>query len=403
MKVLAIDDQKLVLIPLALRLKELGYTVITAKNATKGIELYNSFKPDLVIVDINMPKISGMEVIKYIRNIKKASTKIMALSGNTDPETIAKGFDLGLNDYMKKPLSLLEVCAKVKKLIGIPFTNNKALKNNGIIIQQRCVGVVIPCFNEEKRLVGKKFINFITKNSGYRLCFVNDGSTDNTAKVLANLREGREDFIKIYNCEKNEGKAEAVRRGMLYMNTQTDLDYIGFLDADLSTSLIDFDILVSVMENSKYKIVSGSRISRMGANITKQSSRKLISSVINFIIKKILSLDFKDTQCGAKVFHKDVIEISFGKKFITKWIFDIEIFRRVTLYFGLSKSKEILCEQPLKRWVHIDGSKLSIRDSIKIIRQLGQIAWFYRNKKIENIYNSKRKECYFLTPTLKKA
>ena len=403
MKVLAIDDQKLVLIPLALRLKELGYTVITAKNATKGIELYNSFKPDLVIVDINMPKISGMEVIKYIRNIKKASTKIMALSGNTDPETIAKGFDLGLNDYMKKPLSLLEVCAKVKKLIGIPFTNNKALKNNGIIIQQRCVGVVIPCFNEEKRLVGKKFINFITKNSGYRLCFVNDGSTDNTAKVLANLREGREDFIKIYNCEKNEGKAEAVRRGMLYMNTQTDLDYIGFLDADLSTSLIDFDILVSVMENSKYKIVSGSRISRMGANITKQSSRKLISSVINFIIKKILSLDFKDTQCGAKVFHKDVIEISFGKKFITKWIFDIEIFRRITLYFGLNKAKEILCEQPLKRWVHIDGSKLSIRDSIKIIGQLGQISWFYRNKKIENIYNSKRKECYFLTPTLKKA
>lgn len=403
MKVLAIDDQKLVLIPLALRLKELGYTVITAKNATKGIELYNSFKPDLVIVDINMPKISGMEVIKYIRNIKKASTKIMALSGNTDPETIAKGFDLGLNDYMKKPLSLLEVCAKVKKLIGIPCTNNKALKNNGIIIQQRCVGVVIPCFNEEKRLVGKKFINFITKNSGYRLCFVNDGSTDNTAKVLANLREGREDFIKIYNCEKNEGKAEAVRRGMLYMNTQADLDYIGFLDADLSTSLIDFDILVSVMENSKYKIVSGSRISRMGANITKQSSRKLISSMINFIIKKILSLDFKDTQCGAKVFHKDVIQISFGKKFITKWIFDVEIFRRVTLYFGLSKAKEILCEQPLKRWVHIDGSKLSIGDSIKIIGQLGQIAWSYRRKKVGNAYKSKRKESYFLIPTLNKA
>ncbi|MFT5146754.1 MAG: hypothetical protein ACI9H1_001479, partial [Polaribacter sp.] len=106
---------------------------------------------------------------------------------------------------------------------------------------------------------------------------------------------------------------------------------------------------------------------------------------------------------GAKVFHKDVIEISFGKKFITKWIFDIEIFRRITLYFGLNKAKEILCEQPLKRWVHIDGSKLSIRDSIKIIGQLGQIAWFYRNKKVENIYNSKRKKSYFLTPTLNKA
>ncbi len=107
MKVLAIDDQKLVLIPLTLRLKELGYTVLTAKNALEGIELYNSFKPDLVIVDINMPKISGMEVIKYIRNVKKASTKIMALSGNTDPETIARGFDLGLNDYMKKAFKFI--------------------------------------------------------------------------------------------------------------------------------------------------------------------------------------------------------------------------------------------------------------------------------------------------------
>jgi CheY-like chemotaxis protein len=403
MKVLAIDDQKLVLIPLTLRLKELGYTVLTAKNALEGIELYNSFKPDLVIVDINMPKISGMEVIKYIRNVKKASTKIMALSGNTDPETIARGFDLGLNDYMKKPLSLLEVCTKVKRLIGIPFTNNKAIKNNGIIIQQRCVGVVIPCYNEEKRLASKKFINFITKNSGYRLCFVNDGSTDNTEEILDNLRKGREDFIEIYNCEENVGKAEAVRKGMLHMNAQADLDYIGFLDADLSTSLIDFDNLVSVIENSKYKIVSGSRISRMGANITKQSSRKLISSTINLIIKKILLLDFKDTQCGAKVFHKDVIEISFRKKFITKWIFDVEIYRRITLYFGLNTAKKILCEQPLSRWVHIEGSKLSIRDSINIISQLGQIAWFYRRKKRGNMYNLKRKESYFLIPTLKKA
>ena len=141
----------------------------------------------------------------------------------------------------------------------------------------------------------------------------------------------------------------------------------------------------------------------MGANITKQSSRKLISSMINLIIKKILSLDFKDTQCGAKVFHKDVIEISFGKKFITKWIFDIEIFRRITLYFGLNKAKKILCEQPLKRWVHIDGSKLSIRDSIKIIGQLGQIAWFYRRKKRGDIYSLKRKDSYFLIPTFKKA
>jgi hypothetical protein len=102
---------------------------------------------------------------------------------------------------------------------------------------------------------------------------------------------------------------------------------------------------------------------------------------INFIIRKILSMDFNDTQCGAKIFHKDVIDISFGKKFVTQWIFDVEIFRRITLHFGLEKAKEMLCEQPLKRWVHADGSKLSMKDSVKIVGQLGQIAWHYRKSK----------------------
>ena len=210
----------------------------------------------------------------------------------------------------------------------------------GVIIQQRCVGVVIPCYNEEKRLVHKEFTDFIDKNSGYHLCFVNDGSTDQTLEVLNDLRNGREDFITVYNCKENGGKAEAVRQGMLLMSKKEDLDYIGFLDADLSTDLTDFDDLVSTIENSDYVIVSGSRIRRMGANITKESARSIISLTINFIIRKILSMDFKDTQCGAKIFHKDVIGISFDKKFVTKWIFDVEIFRRITLHFGLKKTKK---------------------------------------------------------------
>ncbi|CAM1333082.1 glycosyltransferase [Tenacibaculum aestuariivivum] len=391
MKILVIDDQKLVLIPLEIRLKELGYDVVTETNALKGIALYDSFKPDLVIVDINMPIVSGMEVVKHIRQVKKSAIAIMILSGNTNDSMITEGFDLGINDYMKKPLSLVEVCARVKRLIGAPEAKNKAINYKGIIIQQRCVGVVIPCYNEEKRLLSKEFTNFIDKNSGYHLCFVNDGSKDKTLEVLNDLRKGREEFITVYNCDKNGGKAEAVRQGMLYMAKKEDLDYIGFLDADLSTDLSDFDDLVSTIEHSDYKIVSGSRISRMGANINKESAREIISLTINFIIRKILSMDFKDTQCGAKIFKKDVIEISFGEKFVTQWIFDVEIFRRITRHFGLPKTKKILCEQPLKRWIHADGSKLSMKDSIKIIGQLAQIAWFYRggNKKNEKVKVSK--------------
>ncbi|WP_299778968.1 response regulator [uncultured Formosa sp.] len=380
MKVLAIDDQQLVLLPLQKRLTELGYNVKIETDAAEGLELYTSFRPDLVIVDINMPGISGLDIIRQIRTSNHPDTPIMVLSGNVQDHVITEGFDLGINDYMKKPLSLNEISARVKRLIGAPNVQNTIAKSN-VIIQERCVGVVIPCYNEEERLLSKEFTDYIDKNTGYHLCFVNDGSKDETLEILKDLQQGREDFITVYDCEKNGGKAEAVRLGMLHMAKKEDLDYIGFLDADLSTDLADFDDLVKTIETSDFKIVSGSRISRMGANITKESARKVISSSINFIIRKILKMDFKDTQCGAKIFRKDVIEIAFGKKFVTQWIFDVEIFIRMSQFFGLKQAKSMLCEQPLKRWIHADGSKLSMKDSIKIIGQLGQIAWVYRGKK----------------------
>lgn len=382
MKILAIDDQQLVLLPLEKRLSQLGYTVKTLNDASQAIQTYAEFHPDLVIVDINMPTISGLDIIKHIRTQRKDDTAIMVLSGNTSEELIVEAFELGIQDYMKKPLSISEVIARVRRLIGgkiAPvFNPDKA----PTIIEKRCVGVVIPCYNEEKRLLSKEFLNFVESHSGYHLCFVNDGSKDNTLEVLYDLQKGREDYISVYNCMKNGGKAEAVRRGMLYMSRFDDLDYIGFLDADLSTDLKDFDSLVSTIESTDFKIVSGSRISRMGANITKESARKIISQSINYIIRKILGMDFKDTQCGAKIMDKEIIKIAFNKPFITKWLFDVEVFVRMKKHFGNEKAQEYICEQPLKRWIHADGSKLSMKDSFKIIFQLGEIAWVYRKRKM---------------------
>ena len=394
MKVLAIDDQKLVLLPLKKKLTELGYIIKVETNAVKGLEIYDSFKPDLVIVDINMPELSGIEIIKYIRQKRNSKTPVMVLSGNVDDNMITKSFDLGINDYMKKPLSLNEVCARIKRLIGVPKKGNYTNKVSNVIIQQRCVGVVIPCYNEEERLLSNQFLSFINKNSGYHLCFVNDGSTDATFDVLKSLRKGREDYITVYNCKKNGGKAEAVRLGMLHLANYNGLDYIGFLDADLSTDLSDFDDLVSTIEKSNYKIVSGSRITRMGANIAKESARQIISLSIDFGIRKRLSMQFKDTQCGAKIFEKDVIQLIFKDKFITRWLFDVEIFMRMKRHFKISKVKELICEKPLKRWVHVDGSKLSMKDSLKIILQLAKIAFVYnKNKKAMSKIDTDKLNC----------
>ena len=379
MKILAIDDQQLILMSLEKRLIELGYDVKTADTGQKGIDIFKQFLPDLVIVDINMPGLSGLDVVKHIRIEEKSKTPIMVMSGNTDEKIIVDGFDLGIDDYMKKPVSLSEVSARVKRMIGTPVGEQSSTqKSEGQMLQQYCVGVVIPCYNEEERLSGQEFKNFVHSNLGYHLCFVNDGSTDRTLEVLEELRKGNENKISIYDCAKNGGKAEAVRQGVLHLANDPQLDYIGYLDADLSTDFRDFDDLVKTMENSNFKIVSGSRMSRMGANITKESARKIISKTINLIIRSILKMPFNDTQCGAKIMDKEIAQLVFNKKFITRWLFDVEIFMRMRKHYGKDKVQELICEQPLKRWIHADGSKLSMKDSIKIVGQLAKIAVHYK-------------------------
>ncbi|MCG9791614.1 glycosyltransferase [Flavobacterium algicola] len=389
MKILIVDDQELVVLSLEKCLLDLGYQVVTAKDVSEGIQKYDLDEPNLVIADINMPfsqeseagsstnENNGLALAKHIKITKGHTTPVMILSGNTDEETIVKGFDIGVDDYMKKPLSLSEIGARVKRLIGVGDTLPTNTKKNQII-QNNCIGVVIPCYNEETRLLSDEFHAFVASNLGYHLCFVNDGSTDKTLEVLEKLRLGNEDHISIYDCERNGGKAEAVRLGTLHLAKQEQFDYIGFLDADLSTDFADFHDLVSTISGSQFKIVSGSRMARMGADITKESARAIISKMINFIIRKTIGMDFNDTQCGAKIMSKDVIEKTFQTKFLTKWLFDVEIFMRMKKIYGDEETKKLVCEQPLKRWIHADGSKLSFKDSLKIVFQIGQIAISYR-------------------------
>jgi CheY-like chemotaxis protein len=387
MKILVIDDQELVLLSIEKCLKDLGYQVFCVMSVVEAIKVYDQENPDLVITDLNLSASNqysevikeneGFEIISYIKTTKKHKTPIIILTGSTDDFVLENGFELGIDDYIKKPVSLTEISARVKKTIGPALLNTNITKKNQYI-QSDIIGVVIPCYNEEKRLLGDDFKAFISKNLGYHLCFVNDGSKDNTLDVLKELAKGNEDRISIYDCEKNGGKAEAVRLGMLHLAKQAQFNYIGFLDADLSTDFEDFNDLAKTISISNFQIVSGSRINRMGADINKESSRAIISKTVNYFIRKTLEMDFKDTQCGAKIMTKEIVDKTFQKKFLTKWLFDVEIFMRMKKIYGKEQAQNLICEQPLKRWIHADGSKLSFKDSLKIVFQIAQIAIYYR-------------------------
>ena len=152
MKVLAIDDQKIVLLYLKKCLTQLGYEVQTATCGHMGISMIKEFQPDLVMVDINVPSVSGLLVVEYIRQDLKSNVPIAILSGQDDQETVLDAFNRGANDFIKKPVSLKELSARVKALLKNP----KTIQSHDVLpadqyIQEHVVGVVIPCYNEEKR------------------------------------------------------------------------------------------------------------------------------------------------------------------------------------------------------------------------------------------------------------
>lgn len=249
-------------------------------------------------------------------------------------------------------------------------------------------GIIIPCYNEEKRLDQDAFLKFIKENEDYHLCFVNDGSKDDTYAVLRAMKNQAPNDITIIDVKKNMGKATAVRAGARYLYNVPYISQVGFMDADLSTDFKDFKDLVKTLEsNENLSVVFGSRNSG-GDGIERNALRGLFSRVIKAFILLILGLPIRDTQCGAKVFSKAIIPVVYGEAFMTRWLFDVEIFLRLKAFFGKQNVMNLIQEQPLMRWVHVDDSKLGLKDSLVIPAKLFQIWTKYSvvdNFKLANV------------------
>lgn len=238
--------------------------------------------------------------------------------------------------------------------------------------------IIIPCYNEENRLKVNAFINFINQTEDYHLCFVNDGSSDQTISRLNEVKAAAPKKVTVIDLEVNVGKAEAVRAGALQLAQVESIDLIGFIDADLSTDFKDFCALANTLKtNTDLDLVYGSRNSSEDQNIERNIFRNIFSKIVKAIIYLILGLPIDDTQCGAKVFRKEIIETSFGSKFLTRWLFDVEIFIKLKNHYGRGQIMNHIMEQPLEKWVHVDDSKLGVKDAIQIPIKLMTIWYAY--------------------------
>ena len=121
MKILIIEDEELMRKTLEFRLKKDGYEVQLAKDGREGVEMGQSGEFDLIISDIMMPFVSGLEIVSRIRaNPKTKETPIIMLSAVGLENVILEAFELGADDFITKPFNLSELSIRVRKHIKKP-------------------------------------------------------------------------------------------------------------------------------------------------------------------------------------------------------------------------------------------------------------------------------------------
>jgi len=233
--------------------------------------------------------------------------------------------------------------------------------------------LVIPCYNEEKRLPVEKYIDFIDSRSGLSLVFVDDGSTDRTAEYLETIRRAAPRSVRLASIEKNVGKAEAVRHGVLLAASSIEYELLGYWDADLSTPLTELPLFVEAFHQRPCQFVSGARILRMGGDISRHWYRHYLGRSFATATSIALNLPYYDTQCGAKMFRREMIDVLFEKPFLSHWLFDIELIFRLKKTIPEEQIQKLFYEVPLTSWRDIPGSKLALTDYLRAPYELFQI------------------------------
>lgn len=218
------------------------------------------------------------------------------------------------------------------------------------------VTIIIPAFNEEKR-IGKTLVsysNYFEKlktmvKIDYEILIVINNTTDRTEEIVKSYQKLNKK-IKYLNF-KQKGKGFAVIQGFKEA-LRGGNNLIGFVDADMSTSPEEFYKLIKNIKNFDGVIASRWK---PGAIIkTKQTVlRRVTSKGFNFLVRSILFLPYKDTQCGAKLFKREPLHKIVDSLGSTQWAFDID------LLYKLKKNKFYIREIPTV-WEDRAGSTINL-------------------------------------------
>jgi glycosyltransferase involved in cell wall biosynthesis len=239
------------------------------------------------------------------------------------------------------------------------------------------VALVVPCYNERDRIDVFRFAQGADEHN-LQILFVDDGSSDGTGAYLEEKISGHPK-LSFLRCPANRGKAAAVREGMLVAWQKfPDAPWIGFWDADLSSPLSEVPRMLNFLEleGGDFDAIWASRVMRAGSAVERPARRHVFGRMFATASGVLLGVRAYDTQCGAKLFRSNVVKDLFNEPFISRWIFDVELYCRL--------GHDRILEYPVKEWRDVPGSKVNIpREMLRVAGDLTAIRKKYGRKAAE--------------------
>ena len=116
MKILICEDEEIMLTALEFRLRKQGFTVVKAEDGKQALAKFQEETPDLVIADIMMPHISGLELIQIIRTDHKSKVPVIVISALEYDDIVLQAFKLGATDFITKPFKPYELILRIRKI-----------------------------------------------------------------------------------------------------------------------------------------------------------------------------------------------------------------------------------------------------------------------------------------------
>lgn len=223
------------------------------------------------------------------------------------------------------------------------------------------ISIVIPCYNEEKRIRAAlfeidKFLKTNKKINNYEIICIDDGSNDKTRNIIKDVQK-RIKNILLNPRRKNIGKGYSVKEGIFMAKRP----YILFTDTDLSTPISEVNKFFPYLRENGIIIASRNLEE---SKVERKLLRQIIGKGFTLLSNFILGLDYKDTQCGFKLFKRKAAQKVFSLQKVRGFAFDVEM-----LLIANKKGYKTL-EVPVT-WTDSKESKLKpIKESLRMFKDI---------------------------------